>query len=554
MRYTWLTAMAVAALSMACAAAVCAGVLSDFDDGTMQGWTATGDVQSLRNPGSGGNPGGCLRLDDRAVGDICWAVAPSEYLGNWHNKTTVSVDLIQPSYSGSQIATAELQISGPGGTYKRVFDERPPVVWRTYGTPITESLWTCVTGSWDALLDNVTTFRVRMEFINGDEITGLDNVSLTDDCTQTTIGLAKQMPNGQCVQVSGVVTRVLPEAMYVQSEDRSAGIRVKNSFALAEGDRVTLSGNLGVSGQERVLENAVVLSQTSGELPKPLHVLAHQLGGQGATAADPQLGTSQDLKETGLLVRASGRVGRVGGSTFGIDDGSGILADITCVSGLAIPRLGATVGLTGISASDQLAEPRPVIIAARDLTVFAVPVALETNLVRNNSAEDGSAACSGTVRPIPEWTPASNLTVCPYGCEIAVSEGVRTGGGSNYFYGGPSNAVSGAEQVTDLTPLAAEIDSGGISATLSAELAGYQTQGDNAKVIATFRDASGADLSTIQVGPQAGTNLKWVHHEASGAVPAGARSVLVKMISTRTEGSNNNGYFDNLSLVLHAAP
>jgi len=197
MRHTRVVVIPSVLLTTFCASSLLGSVVSDFDDGTMQGWTATGDLQNLSNPGSGGNPGGYLRLGDRAVGDICWVVAPSQFLGNWHGKTAVSVDLIQPSYSGDQIATVELVMSRPGGTYKRVFGERPPALWHVYGTALSEPLWTADAGAnWDALLDNVTSFRIWMEFINGDEVTGLDNVSLTGDCPAVTIGAAKQMPDG----------------------------------------------------------------------------------------------------------------------------------------------------------------------------------------------------------------------------------------------------------------------------------------------------------------------------------------------------------------------
>ena len=552
-RAVLLWSLALACLTMG--AQVSSHVLTGFDDGTLQGWTAVGDVQGITNPGSGGNPGGYIRLDDQALGDICWLIAPSEYLGNWHGKTTLSADLIQFYYSGSQIAPAEFRISGPGGSYSRTFGERPPAAWRTYGTTISEPLWTKISGSWDALMDDVTEFRIRMEFINGDEQNGLDNVSLTDVCSATTIGLAKQMSDGQCVTVDGVVSRLFTDATYVQSEDRSAGIRVKNSFALTEGDRVTVNGTLGTRGNERFLENATVLSAVNGSPPKPLHVLASQLGGSGATALDPRLGASLDLKETGLLIRTSGRVCQVNtDASFRVCDGSGVGSLAKCGSPIAKPRLGAIVGITGVSASDGQAEPAPTVLGVRDITVYSISTSIDTNLIQNNGAEDGDAGCITVVRPIPGWSPTSNFTVCNYGCDISVVEGERVGGGRNYFMGGPSNASSSAEQAIDLSPLADLIDAGQISATLSADLAGYQTQGDNAKVIATFYDASSTSLGQIQIGPQAGSNGQWVFHQQSGAVPAAARTVKVKMVSTRVAGSNNNGYFDNLSLVLTRVP
>jgi hypothetical protein len=123
---------------------VCAdAIISDFEDGTMQGWVAIGDVAGVTNPGTGGNPGGFLRMVDEAIGKVCWVLAPAVYHGNWHGMTALSADLTQVSFSGSQFCTVQFVVSGPGGQYSYTFGERPPLgAWRTYGVSLVESLWT----------------------------------------------------------------------------------------------------------------------------------------------------------------------------------------------------------------------------------------------------------------------------------------------------------------------------------------------------------------------------------------------------------------------------
>ncbi len=532
--------------------AFAASVISDFDDGTLQGWTAVGDVAGVSNPGSGGNPGGYVRMVDQAVGGVCWAIAPAEYLGNWHGKVSLSADLTQNSFSGPQFMTVEFRISGPGGNYTRVFGERPPLdVWRTYGTALEESLWTPGSGTWDALLDNVTELRISIEFITGNETNGLDNVCLIDSSIPTTIGPAKQMTDGEQVTVPGRVTRMFPDAMYIQSEDRSAGIRVKNSFALTEGDLIMIVGTLATTGGERVLENATVLTTDPGDLPRPLCIPAvGQLGGIGATPADPPLGPSMTLKETGLLVRVCGYSSDVSESesSFNLAYG-GASVTVRCETGALLPASGDMVIVSGVSASDSADPPGPVILGTRD-----VPVRLDANLIGNPGAEAGAGGGGGVIRPIPAWIPTSNFSVAAYPTWVSIAEAARIGGGDNFFCGGLSTSSSGASQLIDVSPLSAEIDSGSVTATLSAYLAGYSTQGDNGRVVATFQDGLGASLGEVQVGPQAGSRQIWVFHESSASVPGGTRQIEVKMIATRTAGSNNDAYFDNLSLVLTDSP
>jgi len=530
---------------------VCAdAIISDFEDGTMQGWVAIGDVAGVTNPGTGGNPGGFLRMVDEAIGKVCWVLAPAVYHGNWHGMTALSADLTQVSFSGSQFCTVQFVVSGPGGQYSYTFGERPPLgAWRTYGVSLVESLWTRNSGSWDALLDNVTDLKITLEFITGAETNGLDNVALTGDCPETTIGLAKQMPDGQCVTVQGVASRVMSDAMYIQQTDRAAGIRVKNSFARNEGDQVTVQGRLATACNERYLENAVVLSSTPGtSAPRPLHVNLGELGGKGATSADPQLGDSPTLKETGLLIRTQGTVSSVNPNGQMTLDHAGKSAGVVWDPSEALPVVQSFVALSGASSSGGSGPFCPTVAGARNLTVLALP--LNANLVRNSGSEEGPCSTDGyAVLPIPGWTPTGNVTAYVYGGEVPVSESTAIGGGRSHFYGG-YGAYSDATQYVDVSPLALSIDSGSLTADLSAYMGGYQSQGDNGKVVAAFLDSFDAVISQFQVGPQAGSNQHMILHQNSAPAPTGTRKIRVRMICTRLEGTWNSAYIDNVSLVL----
>ena len=533
------------------AGSVSASIVSDFGDGTLQGWVATGDVAGVSNPGSGGNPGGYVRMVDQAVGGVCWILAPSQYLGDWHAKASLSADLIQLSYSGSHYQNVQFILTGPGGQYTHDFGERPPLGnWRTYGVPLEESQWTRNSGTWSALLDNVSELKISMEFINGDETNGLDTVALADDYALTTIGLAKQMRDGSEVMVDGVVTLVTGGFMYVQDEDRSAGIRVKNSFPLKQGDRIRISGELATDHNERYLKNGIVRSVAHGDLPRPLGIRNSELGGVGATPADPALGSSTTLKETGLLVRATGKISAVSmDGTFTLDDGSRSPVTARCADSQPLPITGAYAAVTGVSGNDDATSPAPIILAVTDPDIYAMP--LDQNLIRNPGAEEGTGGDGSVVSPIPAWNITSNFVVQNYGVgDMPASQSSPINGGRSYFMGGPNTALSSATQSVDLGSLRLDIDAGLLTADLSAYLAGWELQGDNMTVTATFMDSAGAPLGTMQLGPQAGSNQVWIHHERTAPVPIGARSVSVNMLAIRTDGAWNSCYADSLSLVL----
>ena len=179
------------------------------------------------------------------------------------------------------------------------------------------------------------------------------------------------------------------------------------------------------------------------------------------------------------------------------------------------------------------------------------------NLVKNPGAEDGAGAPDSTQHPaLPSWTTTSFLTAVKYGTSgfptVAMSAPIS--GGVNLFAGGPNNAKSTATQTIDITGAATEIDGGKLQAQLSALIGGFESQEDNAVVEAFFLNASAGQLGTIKIGPVTAADrankTALLPRSATGTVPAGTRSIRVVITATRTSGSYNDGYLDNISLEL----
>jgi hypothetical protein len=197
----------------------------------------------------------------------------------------------------------------------------------------------------------------------------------------------------------------------------------------------------------------------------------------------------------------------------------------------------------------------------------AAPAAVPSgNLLVNGNAESGTGSSDSSTTapvPIPGWTTTPNITEHTYDPAGSaafpdVNASAAIGGGNQFFAGGPDNAtdntVERATQNVDVSAAATEIDAGTLTATLSADLGGFSTQGDNAAVTATFLSPAGAQLGTLTVGPVTAADrsntTQLLHRSAARTVPPGTRAVRVVLTATKTDGAYNDAYADNLSLTL----
>jgi len=147
-------------------------VESTFDAGA-DGWSfaSSGSWES-----SGGNPGGYLR---GAGGNL---TAPSKFLGDWGalGVTAVAYDA---KVFDLETTSFYLSASGPGGYAFCVgpaFDPGDP--WATVTSPVDTPQWQVTSGSWDALLSDVTEFKLNVYWVaphppEGFDV-GIDNIRL----------------------------------------------------------------------------------------------------------------------------------------------------------------------------------------------------------------------------------------------------------------------------------------------------------------------------------------------------------------------------------------
>ena len=193
-------------------------------------------------------------------------------------------------------------------------------------------------------------------------------------------------------------------------------------------------------------------------------------------------------------------------------------------------------------------------------TPAAASTFLGRNLIVNGDAEAGISIPPGNsvAFDIPGWVRTANFTTNTYvdSGEVSLKDPGPADRGKFLFLGGPENEASSAFQDIDISPLAAQVDSGSVRFAFGGWVGGYSSQEDFLVLTTKFLDWAGNTLGWSQLGPVSATDRSNItailQKAANGAVPAGTRQIQVRMDSTQRGGLYNDGFADSLTLVLSA--
>ncbi len=168
--------------------------------------------------------------------------------------------------------------------------------------------------------------------------------------------------------------------------------------------------------------------------------------------------------------------------------------------------------------------------------IAGIPPTAAQNLLSNPDAED--PLVSGE---IPDWTEVD-------GNDWQYRDSNPTAqSGQNYFFAGVSSSAE-LRQDVDVSAQASDIDTGDLQFTFAGYVRSFgQSSPDEAQVILEYRDGSGTVLDTYDSGATTNTS-SWLLLSDERTAPVGTRVIRVRLITDRNNGSNNDGYFDNLSL------
>jgi hypothetical protein len=176
----------------------------------------------------------------------------------------------------------------------------------------------------------------------------------------------KRFQEGKSVLLNGVIvtagTSEMGDCFYVESEDRSSGIKVTGKSA-ARGSKVLVQGTVTELDGEAVIEATSVVPLGTGSV-EPVGMNNAALGGSsaglqqalwgirsGSDAVNNTLSQIAGLNNVGLLVRLWGKVSRidVNNRNFFVDDGFGDPLKCSVPAGVSLPGTDDFVSVTGIS-------------------------------------------------------------------------------------------------------------------------------------------------------------------------------------------------------------
>jgi hypothetical protein len=183
-------------------------------------------------------------------------------------------------------------------------------------------------------------------------------------------------------------------------------------------------------------------------------------------------------------------------------------------------------------------------------------VTFGTNLIINGDAEE-SVGLIPTIGAVSGWTGIGTLTSIPYGTDgfpTSTSPGPANRG-NNFFAGGTSN-LTNPFQYIDVSAGAGVIDAGNARFNLSGFFGGKTDQDDFAALTMILYSERGAETGRSSLGyftkEDRGNITRLLETSTSDLIPVGTRRITVQlvMIGSVLPGSYNDGYVDNLSLVL----
>jgi hypothetical protein len=175
----------------------------------------------------------------------------------------------------------------------------------------------------------------------------------------------------------------------------------------------------------------------------------------------------------------------------------------------------------------------------------------------NGNAEAAAGSTDGSPVATPGWTVFGEATAVKYGATgyPSATDPGPSDRGNNFFSGGKNDGTSILSQTVDVSTYATAIDAGSVQVALSGYFGALLAENDVAVMTATFQDGTGTAIGqTLTIGGVSpgdrGSVTALVPRDGMQAVPAGTRSIEIDVTMTRSDGTSNDGYADDLSLVL----
>jgi Phosphoesterase family len=186
----------------------------------------------------------------------------------------------------------------------------------------------------------------------------------------------------------------------------------------------------------------------------------------------------------------------------------------------------------------------------------ALAASTSGNLIVNGDATAGRCTTDWTdATTLPGWTTQSGSPdlICS-----SVSGGIGYPSGATpdaAFYAPGDQGDGSVQQTVNVSSAASAIDGGGVDYDLSAWLGGWTTYSGYTELSLGFLSSAGRQLGTAALPTvtesDRGGQTEFLARSATGAVPAGTRSIVVTLAFT--DSSSEAGYAEHMSLTLNTA-
>ena len=100
---------------------------------------------------------------------------------------------------------------------------------------------------------------------------------------------------------------------------------------------------------------------------------------------------------------------------------------------------------------------------------------------------------------------------------------------------------------------AGQIDGGNLCVSFGGFQSGWQTQKDNGVISVRFLNQNAEQIG-ISALPSFYSNNTWTKRAGTALIPVGTRFIVFHFLGTRTEGSNNDAFFDDAFLEVVPNP
>jgi hypothetical protein len=224
-----------------------------------------------------------------------------------------------------------------------------------HGT-VDNGVWSCEIDT-TYLLDGARTLTATVEDHPGNSATASVQVNVSNGGTSPPIGSLKNLEDGSTARLSGGIvvagTDLVDGGFYVESPDRSSGIRVITDRTVSAGDIVSVAGSVVTVGTEKAVQAYDLLITSSGNaLPRPIGINIPWLPKHG-------------LDHIGKNIKVWGSVISSNPSErwFTLDGGPGYSVKCTVPVGVEVPTTGL-VTVTGVCSVDSQTGQAVILVAS----------------------------------------------------------------------------------------------------------------------------------------------------------------------------------------------